>query len=207
MGRARDRGHPIAAALTDVPNGRRRRDTSCTSREGRPVVRRSSVAVWTIALLAVMVPSGTALTSPDCGDVVEESVKLDNSLLNCPHHGLVIGAGAITIDLNGHTIDAASDGAGAGIFNDDGHKDVVITDGRITDFDKGVLIDASSQTRNEIDHLVLSGNTIAISIDRAEKNVIDHNELDGNDDGIRIAGDGNVVESNEIFDESAAIDI
>ena len=54
---------------------------------------------------------------------------------DCPMNGLVVGANGITIDLNGHTIDgtnARTPGTG-GIAND-GHSNVTIENGTISDF-------------------------------------------------------------------------
>ncbi len=50
-------------------------------------------------------PGGPATLA--CGDVVLESVVLQNDLLNCLGEGLVIGAPDIEVDLNGHTSPAA----------------------------------------------------------------------------------------------------
>ena len=45
------------------------------------------------------------LTTVHCGQTLTQSVKLANDLTDCPAPGLAIGADAITVDLNGHTID------------------------------------------------------------------------------------------------------
>ena len=173
----------------------------------RVAVRKSLIAVMVVALLGVAVPGGNAQTELQCGDVVKRSVVLGTSLLNCPDNGLIVGASRLTIDLNGHTIDGKS-GSEAGIFNDHGYSDVVVRDGTITGFDDGVLIAARNATGNVLTDLLLDGNDVGIAIDGADENIIEDNEFaGGNDDGIEINGNGNVVEGNEILDEAPAIEI
>jgi large repetitive protein len=48
-----------------------------------------------------------------CGDVITVDTRLDGDLLDCPDEGLLIGADDITLDLDGHTIDAAGIRAGS----------------------------------------------------------------------------------------------
>ena len=93
-----------------------------------------------IATLPVVVHGGHAApfaapTTVLCGETLTKSTTLANDLVDCPVNGLVVGANGITIDLNGHTIDgtnARTPGTG-GIAND-GHSNVTIEDGTITDF-------------------------------------------------------------------------
>ena len=40
-----------------------------------------------------------------CGEVITVDTKLANDLVDCPRHGIMIGAPNITLDLNGHRID------------------------------------------------------------------------------------------------------
>ena len=41
----------------------------------------------------------------NCGDTITADTMLDGDLIDCPNHGIVIGADDITLDLNGHRID------------------------------------------------------------------------------------------------------
>jgi hypothetical protein len=41
--------------------------------------------------------------------VITTDTTLDSDLLDCPGHGIVIGAPGITLDLNGHTVDGDGD--------------------------------------------------------------------------------------------------
>ena len=72
-----------------------------------------------------------------CGQTITQSIILNNNLGDCLAHGLIVGANAITIDLNGKTIDGKS--IGAAILNN-GFDSVTIRNGRLTDFDYGVML-------------------------------------------------------------------
>ncbi len=72
-----------------------------------------------------------------CGQKITQSIIVNNNLADCLGHGLIIGADAITIDLNGKTIDGKS--IGAAILNN-GYDSVTIRNGRLTDFDYGVML-------------------------------------------------------------------
>jgi parallel beta-helix repeat protein len=83
-----------------------------------------------------------------CGDVITADTTLDSDLVDCPNHGIVIGADGITLDLNGHLVDG--DGAPAagcdpqmepcdfGVFND-GRNGVTVRNGSVREFAVGVL--------------------------------------------------------------------
>jgi parallel beta-helix repeat protein len=77
-----------------------------------------------------------------CGQKVTQSIKLNNNLGDCLGHGLIVSANNITIDLNGKTIDGKS--LGAGVLNN-GFDSVTIKNGRLTDFDYGVMLNQGSK--------------------------------------------------------------
>jgi parallel beta-helix repeat protein len=91
-----------------------------------------------------------------CGDTITADSTLDSDLVNCPNHGVVIGANDITLDMNGHLIDG--DRAPAvgcrprmepcdfGVFND-GHDGVTVRDGSVRDFATGVLVGEARHNR------------------------------------------------------------
>jgi parallel beta-helix repeat protein len=91
------------------------------------------------ALCATAAPgsarSQSNATTVSCGEKLTKSTTLANDLLNCPHNGLVVGAGNITINLNGHTIDGtnANEPGTGGIANDK-YAGVTIENGTIRDF-------------------------------------------------------------------------
>lgn len=127
------------------------------------------VALVTWALLGMLVSEalGNHVT---CGDVITTDTTLDSDLLDCPGHGIVIGAPGITLDLNSHTVDGDGDprrlGCDTGIVNGrfdncgggpPGHDGVTIRNGTVREFAHGVqVVDAD---RNTVLRLVLEGNT------------------------------------------------
>jgi parallel beta-helix repeat protein len=77
----------------------------------------------------------SAATTVTCGQTLTRSTTLANDLNNCPHSGLVVGAGNITINLNGHTIDGANaNEPGTGGIANGNHANVTIENGTIKDF-------------------------------------------------------------------------
>src|SRR5215207_846675 len=93
-----------------------------------------------------------------CGDRITADTTLQQDLVNCPNHGIVIGADDVTLDLNGHLVDG--DGTPAancdnqkepcdfGLFND-GHDGVTVMHGSVREFAHGVLFGtATGRARN-----------------------------------------------------------
>lgn len=85
--------------------------------------------------LLVAVSGADAATAPalTCGATLTTSATLSTDLVDCPGTALIIGADGITVDLAGHTISGTNAAGSEGIASD-GHKDVSIVGGRITDF-------------------------------------------------------------------------
>ncbi|MCX5381418.1 right-handed parallel beta-helix repeat-containing protein [Streptomyces sp. NBC_00091] len=79
-----------------------------------------------------------------CGETITTDTKLTNDLTNCPHSGIIIGADDITLDLNGHTIDGAGDGAGVENL---GHDRISIKGGSVREFADGILIAEATDNR------------------------------------------------------------
>ena len=82
---------------------------------------RPYAAPATLIFLAVMVAlavvGGTAVggagaqaSQVSCGDRITADTTLQQDLVNCPNHGIVIGADGVTLDLNAHLVDG--DGPG-----------------------------------------------------------------------------------------------
>jgi len=113
------------------------------------------VSTVAFALLgATAVGAGGALASQvSCGDRITADTTLEQDLVNCPNHGIVIAADGITLDLNGHLVDG--DGTPAadcnqqkepcdfGLFND-GHDGVTVIHGSVREFAVGVLFGTPS---------------------------------------------------------------
>ncbi len=129
-------------------------------------MNRSVVALFaTLASLGVILAlavagamgGGRALASHiGCGAVVTTDTTLDSDLIDCPNHGIVIGADDITLDLNGHRIDGdGTPAAGCnprkepcdlGVLND-GHDGVTIKRGSVREFASGVAIVGARDNR------------------------------------------------------------
>ena len=126
-------------------------------------MKKLSFAVVLLVALALAgataVGSGRARASQvSCGETITADTTLQQDLLNCPNHGIVIGADGVTLDLNGHLVDG--DGTPAadcdqqkepcdfGLFND-GHDGVTVRDGSVREFAAGVLFGtATGRARN-----------------------------------------------------------
>ena len=92
-----------------------------------------------------------------CGQVITQSTLVQNDLHDCIFNGIVIGADAITVDLDGHTVDGV--GLGAGVRND-GFDSVTIRNGRAVDFDYGVALNPDT-TRNIVEGMTVEQNQLA----------------------------------------------
>ena len=86
--------------------------------------------------------------SISCGQTITSNTTLGTDLNGCPDQGLVIGASNITLDLNGHTIEADGqiedqcNGPGAGdwgIANAGGYDRVTVKNGAILGFEEGLI--------------------------------------------------------------------
>lgn len=95
---------------------------------------------------ALPVHADLPLRSKSCGALITSSFRLKNDL-TCTGHGLRIGAGGITIDLNGKTITGDGGSGDFGIYNKNGWDHVTIKTGtgksrsRIEDFYNGIQSD------------------------------------------------------------------
>jgi parallel beta-helix repeat protein len=132
------------------------------------VWRRSAFLSGLVVFVSLAFPaSNVQADQAGCGQVLTGSITLTNNLLACAGDGLVIGAGGITVDLNGHLVQGT--GLGVGVRNP-GHHGVTIRNGTIRNFDHGVLLQAGSQ-----------GNTVAgISFDQTELSAVQLSDADGN---------------------------
>jgi parallel beta-helix repeat protein len=126
---------------------------------------------WTIG------PAPVAATV-SCGEIITQSTRLLNDLVNCGGYGLIVGEDGITIDLDGHVVDGM--GIDAGILNN-GHDDVTITNGFVHEFGYGVQLNPGT-ARN------------VVSSVRVELSAIAGIALSDADEG----GDGNTIRDNTV---------
>jgi CSLREA domain-containing protein len=116
-------------------------------------------------------------TAVSCGQVLTQSVRVKNSLTDCPAGGLVIGADDITVDLDGHTIDGVGEGAGIRNPRFDG---VTVTNGSVQEFSVGVAVDPSA--RNVVSTLNATLNALAgIQLSGARDAAVRTNTLGANE--------------------------
>ena len=76
-----------------------------------------------------------------CGEIIVESIRLANDLIDCEGNGIVIGRTGITLDLDGHLIDGV--GLDSGVLNP-GFDNVTVKNGQINEFDYGVQLGAGT---------------------------------------------------------------
>jgi CSLREA domain-containing protein len=153
-------------------------------------------------------PGGPAMLA--CGDVVTESIVLQNDLLNCLGEGLIIGAPDIEVDLNGHTISGGvllepgeEDALFAGVRNS-GHANVVIKNGTVRNFGYGVRLLAGARF-NVVDGMTLDGNVVAgvelfDADDGRNGNTVRNNTFALNGDGVALTSgsEGSLITGNTL---------
>ena len=81
------------------------------------------IAIAAAALAPLAATAHAQAVTVSCGQTIRSDTIVGNDLTNCPGDGLRIGADAITIDLDGHTID------GDGPVSGEGDGDVGIANG------------------------------------------------------------------------------
>jgi Right handed beta helix region len=117
------------------------------------------VAVSVVALLiAAFVASAAQAATVSCGQTLTHSTGVDNDLSGCTGNGLTAGADGITIDLQGHRIDG---GPGANGIDFAGHSGVTVRNGTVRFFGNGANIDGD---HNRLLRVTLFGNETGVSI-------------------------------------------
>ena len=150
-------------------------------------------------LLAVPASAGEGPKLPvrnvTCGETITESVRIANSLLDCPANGLVVGAPGITIDLGGHRLYGV--GVENGIDNSGGHANVTIRNGILRGFGYGVWI--KNAAGNVLTGLRVTGNNDGIELSGATGSEVRGNVVRGNGLGIYMDGgsNDNVIAAND----------
>ncbi|WNV84394.1 NosD domain-containing protein [Umezawaea sp. Da 62-37] len=94
----------------------------------------------TAFLVAGPVTTAVAVPSPvRCGDTVTSDITLSANL-RCTGTALVVKAGGVVLDLNGHSITGSGTGAGVYVA---GQAGVRVRNGRISNFDRGAFFAGS----------------------------------------------------------------
>ncbi len=124
------------------------------------LVRRSLATATATSLLLVVLPPAAGAQTIGCGEVLTRNTTLRNDVGPCPDNGLIVGADNVRLDLNGHRVFGTPDaGDGAGVLVSE-RRGVTVTNGTVTDFDAGVVIEGGSGSR-------VSGVTARDNIGRA----------------------------------------
>src|ERR671912_336443 len=130
-------------------------------------------------------PGQPLAISPSCGQVITQNVILTSNLNCAESDGLIVDAGNIVIDLNGHTIsgpDVDSDtktSSKTGIVIPNVNN-VVVQDGSIEGFQAGILMTGSQNV--EVKGMVIKNNQIGLfstgsSIVNAHLSIIMNNQI------------------------------
>jgi parallel beta-helix repeat protein len=138
-------------------------------------------------LLALAAPASAAAKKlparvVECGQVITESLRVANPLVDCPDAGLVVGAPDITIDLGGHRVEGS--GNATGIDNSAGHDGVAIRNGSVSDFSTGILLEGASG--NRLESLLVRGNELGVSLIGSAGNTIRGVSARDGGEGIRL---------------------
>jgi parallel beta-helix repeat protein len=160
--------------------------------------RRKACLGGMAACLALALPVASVQAEPaGCGQVLTRSITLSNDVIGCPGDGLVIGAGGITVDLNGHLVQGT--GLGAGIRNTS-HNDVTVRGGSIRGFDSGVLL--SGVQRNTVTGITFDLTELgAVQLMNADSSQVRDNHVIGfGDVAFHVSGgsSSNVVAGNSV---------
>ena len=105
-------------------------------------------------ILVFSLISSFSVFAIECWEVITTDTYLADDLLNCPYHGIEIGADNITLDCQGHTISGSFDGAGVRIPIS-GFDGVKIRNCVVENFRHGIVFIGD---RGEISNNLLQGN-------------------------------------------------
>jgi parallel beta-helix repeat protein len=150
-----------------------------------------AAAASMLAVAALLALAGPASAQPvSCGQTITEDTTLEADL-NCSEHGVVIGAPGITLDLGGHSINAAAIG-----IRNEGHDDVTIRNGQVGVDTRGIVF--TGVTGSVIRDVDFSGLQHAIDLIDSDDNRIVDNTLMSVWLSLLSGSDGNVVRGNTI---------
>jgi hypothetical protein len=113
------------------------------------------------------------------GATITKSTRLTQDLTNCPGVGIRIGADAITLDLNGHTVSAAAkrNPKAHGILNV-GHDRVTIEGGTVQGFGAyGVRL--AGVQRNHVVDMKMTANFTGIGLVESSHDLIERSAMTG----------------------------
>jgi parallel beta-helix repeat protein len=149
---------------------------------------------------ALAAPASQASAPLHCGATITKSTKLTQDLTNCHGVGIRIGADAIALDLNGHTVAAAAkrNPTAHGILNV-GHDRVTIKGGTVKGFGAyGVRL--AGVQRNHVVDMKMTANFTGIGLVESSHNLVERSAMSGSRFvGVNLTGGtANRVAHNEI---------
>lgn len=156
------------------------------SRHRRPAAVGSALALGLAGIVGSALPA--AADDVECGDIITTSTALTHDLVcDGTTDGLVIGANDITLDLKGFTISGPGSSAfGSGVRAAQ-RGNVTITNGTITGFRSGVVLDQTVDSA--VTKIVAQANDQGINLAGGARILVSRNTATANDrDGIRLGG-------------------
>ncbi len=176
----------------------------------RPMKARSTVGLGVLAVSAGLVmASPAAAANPACGATITSSTTLTGDVGPCTGDGLRVKADNITLDLNHHRVFQTENGPAENVgVTVDGSSRVTVTNGTVSGFDAGVLVDGGS--KNHVSHMTVRNNINdniflendpqtdciygdGILVQDSSANIVEGNRAihNGPYDGITMVGDSN----------------
>ena len=131
--------------------------------------------------------AGQGQGQPQCGDTIKKDTTLHEDLVNCPNHGIRIGADNITLDLNGHLIDGdrtsePEGGRDIGVINND-HDGVTVMHGSIRQFDAGVNLGNRVRHNRMLGISTFSNTFVGIALFGSSRSLVRDSSANGSTKG------------------------
>ena len=156
-----------------------------------------------VAAALLLTPSllPAAEAQPACGDTLTTDTTLTGDM-SCAGTALRIGAGGITVNLNGFTLTGDGVSIGSAGIRNAGYNDVTIENGTVVDFFFGIEVrdgDGNRVVANRSE-----GDLSGIALINADDNMVAGNRVTGSVDHglfVRSGSDNNAIRGNE-FDSN-----
>ena len=154
------------------------------------------VLIGSVLLLFAMV---TAAGAVDCGDTIVADVTLVGAdgitTTICPGDGLIIDGDGITVDLSGFTIRGSGGGTGIKILA--GSDNVILQNGQITGFAKGIggtmVCTLPDPQDCKIENVTVTGNDVGVDLLGTRATLDTVKAVANTGDGILVNGSSNRV--------------
>jgi hypothetical protein len=163
------------------------------------------IAVAAVTAAVAIAPQANA-AQPSCGATITKDTTLTGDVTGCHGVGIRIGAGGITLDLNGHTVSSAAkrNPKAHGILNE-GYDRLTVRGGTVSGFGAyGVRL--SHADRNVVEDMRMTGNFTGVGLFESDRGVVRRNTMTGQRFvGVALTGGfGNLVKGNSIAGSTVA---